>query len=589
MKEISIDQIMIKNRQYRKQHQDNIFTPELEINSLNELFSESNIKFCSKTLSEEDCQIIKSKWYIIKSKLNDEDIIKSIQNNIERLEAYHLIPSNILKQINDNNFKAVYSILKILEFIPIKFFWYTRIIHEFVPFIDLNISNILEIIKLFRYYNISIDDNEISKYMFFLNNISQNINCVSPNVMEIKKSNDLIQSFTLRGNPTLQINKSGYNLTINEITQNLRNELNRVNETKDINYRCPDYGAEYALSQTDDDYIDNFENKKKKFTLDLDRSGSYNISFSIPCDYSDINKYKIKNIKSLFVLQILEPLLYSIYSSCDPRSVYKENFTEGSYVLSCLLLKDYEIKNERDIFDNNDNKNYIESLKNVFKYTNKFKNLSKFQLINDDYIPFFINFKFWENFNHNYLDEFLKIISLIICNDYEQPVMIKEPWENDYWKKTLGNILVNGWTSKISKGYCQLVEDSMGINLNIHDEVIYPKKILDTIIDILFDKSLNEGLYWYTVNDEKKMENKPKITNVNRNSWETAFRNIDTDISIKILLLFKKNIKYELEEFKTRFIQTKWYYNIEEILEYLVSEGLINLQFDGNQKLYYIN
>ena len=49
-----------------------------------------------------------------------------------------------------------------------------------------------------------------------------------------------------------------------------------------------------------------FENKK--FTLDLDISGSYNISFSIPPDQPDINKYKIRNIKSLFVLQILEPL-----------------------------------------------------------------------------------------------------------------------------------------------------------------------------------------------------------------------------------------------------------------------------------------
>ena len=329
--------------------------------------------------------------------------------------------------------------------------------------------------------------------------------------------------------------------------------------------------------------------KKKKFTLDLDRSGSYNISFSIPCDYSDINKYKIRNIKSLFVLQILEPLIYSIYSSCDPRSVYKENFTEGSYVLSCLLLKDYEIKNEKDIFDNNDNKNYTESLRNVFKHTNKFKNLSKFQLINNDYVPFLINFKFWENFNHIYLDEFLKIISLIICNDYEDSIMIKEPWENDYWKETLGNILVNGWTARISKGYCQLVEDSMGINLNISDEVIYPKKILDTIIDILFTKSLDGGLYWYTTKDDRKMESKPIITNINRNSWETAFRNIDTDISLKILLMFKKNIKYELEEIKNKFINTKWHYNIEEILEYLVSEGLLNLQFNGISKLYYIN
>ena len=100
--------------------------------------------------------------------------------------------------------------------------------------------------------------------MFFLNNISENVNFVSPYVMEITKSDDLIPSFTLRGTPTLQINKSGYNQTINEITQNIKNEFNRVNETNDINYKCPDFGTEYTLSQTDDDYVDNFENKKKK-------------------------------------------------------------------------------------------------------------------------------------------------------------------------------------------------------------------------------------------------------------------------------------------------------------------------------------
>ena len=104
----------------------------------------------------------------------------------------------------------------------------------------------------------------------------------------------------------------------------------------------------------------------------------------------------------------------------------------------------------------------------------------------------------------------------------------------------------------------------------------------------MFTKSLDGGLYWYTTKDVK-MESKPIITNINRNSWETAFRNIDTDISLKILLMFKKNIKYELEEIKNKFINTKWHYNIEEILEYLVSEGLLNLQFNGISKLYYIN
>ena len=124
MSEITINQVMSKNHEYRKQHQDNKFIPELEIDSLNELFSESNIKFCSEILPPDDCQVIKSKWYIIKSKLDDKDIIKYIKDNVESLKAYHLIPSNILKQLNNNNLNSVYSILKILDFIPINFFWY---------------------------------------------------------------------------------------------------------------------------------------------------------------------------------------------------------------------------------------------------------------------------------------------------------------------------------------------------------------------------------------------------------------------------------------------------------------------------------
>jgi len=585
----NIKEIMKKNDDYRNIHKNNNFIPKNEGKVIMELFSDSNLDLCTKKLNGDDCQIIKSKWKIIQSRMDLNEITKNIEENIYKLDAYHLIPSNILTQIKNGNFNAFFSVNRLLDFIPINFFWYIKTVHEFIPLIDVDITNILEIIKLFRYYNLPLSDKEISKFMFFLNNISQKINFVSPNTIDITQTDDLIPNFTLSGIPTIRIDKSGYNKTINQISEEIITEFQRINLTNDIDYRCPNFGAEYVISQTDDDYVDNFENTKKNFTLDLDRSGSYNIVFSIPCDFSDINRYKIKNIKSLYILQILEPIIYSIYSSCDPRSVLKDNFTEGSYVLSCILLKDYEIKNESDIFNMSNNKNYIESLKTIFSQTNKFKNLSMFQLINDNYIPFLIKFKFWDNFNHKYIDSFLKIISLIICHDYKDIVEINEPWENDFWKETLGNILVNGWTSRISKNYCDLVESSMGINLNITDKVIYPQKILETIVDILFNESLDNGLYWHTVRDKKNHENKPKITNVNRLSWEVAFRNIDSDISLEILLKFKKNNKYELETIKNNFINTKWHYNIEEILEYLVAEGLLNLEFDGNQKFYHIN
>ena len=60
------------------------------------------------------------------------------------------------------------------------------------------------------------------------------------------------------------------------------------------------------------------------------------------------------------------------------------------------------------------------------------------------------------------------------------------------WKKTLRDIMKEGWNSSISEGYLKLLRENLGLELNIKDGNAFD--VLKNLNEELFEKHKN-GLY----------------------------------------------------------------------------------------------
>jgi hypothetical protein len=135
------------------------------------------------------------------------------------------------------------------------------------------------------------------------------------------------------------------------------------------------------------------------------------------------------------------------------------------------------------------------------------------------------------------------------------------------WKKTLRDIMKEGWNAPISESYLNLLRKHLDLELNIKDGNAFD--VLKELVNELFEKHKN-GLY-PTLMMEKKYKEPPILPGVNRFAWQISF---NKKYGNQFLALLKKHIKKgenmnrnEFEKiFYKSFPKKKWNEDFEDVL-----------------------
>jgi hypothetical protein len=203
-----------------------------------------------------------------------------------------------------------------------------------------------------------------------------------------------------------------------------------------------------------------------------------------------------------------------------------------------------------------------------------------------------IEFRIFDHFSDKYIDHLLMLISLVAENS-RVTITRGYVYENKIWISELHNIMKNGYKSRLSKSYINLIRKKLG--LKIKTTSIVAIDVFKIIYKELWDKNINGD--WSRIFNclVKPDYDKIVIPEVNKKAWQFAFMiKLNSNIKLfnKFNLLSKylnqiKNIDYI--DFSTKVLEIfgiEWEYDIEDIayfyesLRYNLSNKYIETQIN---------
>ena len=424
------------------------------------------------------------------------------------------------------------------------------------------------------------------------------------------------------------------NRTIESLSQELINQEKKFIEIQMKNPHTKEKVKKYGkLVQTTIGSMNNIEVPlsptigNNNYTIspenNLDYLGSFHITITLPC-HSNISNDEFVNLHRNFgkQIQMIEPLLISSFFSGDPRAVgdYGDK-VEGSFRVMVTGWGNFAgtnlsklgkgigryaniesyWRNGMDVKDANKlmkcNKEvYIDEPNSIgilgsdfrtfgFNYTKSCPGKECPKVSGDKMVyPNGIELRIFDHFDSKYIIELLRILSYLAENS-----RIKECkqyiYNNKSWKKTMRDIMMEGWNAKIGKDYIELLRKNLGINMKVTDMKAY--NVFKVLSNDLFQKNKN-GLYCNLM-IKKEYTNPPILPKINRLSWEKTFnKNYKKEIKDFIILNLNKNKKYSIKYFKNLFFKTynikKWSEDIEDILYFFNSKPnkILNLEIKNS-------
>lgn len=280
-----------------------------------------------------------------------------------------------------------------------------------------------------------------------------------------------------------------------------------------------------------------------------DYTGSFHITITLPYTSKTSNTVFVerhKNFANQF--QWIEPLLVSGFFSGDDKAIgTNEKRIKGAFRVTSVGWGNFAGSDVRR-FDKgvgrmtNHSHNWRDGMDFFEKYkVNYCKNISPaiqlrepyaasgfssdFRTFGgDDHIsgygmekPNGVEIRIFDNINSNYTSRLCRIITYIAensrkkkCNQYV--------YQDSDWIKSIQNIMLHGWSAKITHGY--LVKLRKNLNLKLKTDSLRCWDVLKVLNDELFRKNKN-GLFSKLL--LKNYEKAPQLICYNRNSLENGY------------------------------------------------------------------
>lgn len=369
------------------------------------------------------------------------------------------------------------------------------------------------------------------------------------------------------------------------------------------------------------------KNKKGDDILHTDYLGSYHLTLTLPFT----EKTSLKNFISMhqnFANQIqwLEPLLITSFFSTDQKAVgTKEKRIKGSYRIvrigwgnlagSDVRKFDKGIGRYANIkpywrdgldFYNMKKTNYCEVLAPKLKkvepgavsgFSSNFRTFGS----TDPERPWHresgigmtkpngVELRIFDHFDSYYLQELCKLIIYVAENSRTYQTK-KYVYQDKNWIEALQNIMMNGWNAELSEGYINELRENLNLKINTKSKIAYD--VLKEINEELFIKHKN-GDWTYLMLD-KEYDTAPKLPQINRQSWETAYMlklnrsNILMNKFNNMVRNIPKNKELTVEEFKNIFFKyfdkKLWHKDVIDIIYFLETFNFISINYkiDGN-------
>jgi hypothetical protein len=476
-----------------------------------------------------------------------------------------------------NNIKPT-SIKKIIDEPQTKIEWGLGVEHEFVLTLEgmHKITNAMKLLETLNNEKLNTQQKSELRKIYQNNNVFYIIPYVGKlgfdfvNVEQTSVTN--IAMFEIK-------NLNFHNVTLNQLLTELDDQMNKVTEKvngiltnkikKDVKVTPTPFGAHNLLFQDCDDQNQRYGNTQsgsfeclsnKHLKYQPDYTGSYHFWITLPHfnDDSIGNIYHIHQ-NAINLLQTIEPLLCSLYGSCDPNigeesdkkllkgsfRTANNNYASFGTVPPSMYQRSTDYFSVNPMFQRMIKKEYVKSKKMDFKmYYNDIVNTvsnkidvrkrpaymnysdrNKSSYIGTDFrrkhgIKGF-EFRIWDHFPQKYLKNLLKAIYLICVygiglNKHNFQFSI----ENQDWNNSMRDALMEGHQMKISKKYISFIQKQFKMKLNgkfTAESLI--NKILENVWDVVMKTDNLKDTYMLMVDDEK---NKIKIDNINKMSQNFA-------------------------------------------------------------------
>lgn len=367
----------------------------------------------------------------------------------------------------------------------------------------------------------------------------------------------------------------------------------------------------------------NEERYKLDGTVHTDYLGSYHLTMTLPFTTEMSEKEFLENHKNFAnQIQWLEPLLITAFFSSDQRAVgTSEKRIKGSYRVvrvgwGNLAGSDVRKFNEgigrySDIksywrnglkYKNVDKTMYCKELAPQLKkiekgavsgFSSDFRTFGSTDPLRPDHRdsgvgmtkPNGVELRIFDHFDSGYLLELCRFVVYVAENSRIHKTK-KYVYDNKSWIENLQNIMMNGWSAKLSEDYVNELRQQL--NLRIRTTSLIAYHVLNVINKELYEKH-NEGDYVYLMLN-KKYKRAPHLPQINRRSWEMGLmlklnRNKgDMKRFNKLIMKMKKNNKYSMEEYKNLYFSTfdkqLWSNNLTDVLYFMQTQRIIELKHD---------
>lgn len=354
----------------------------------------------------------------------------------------------------------------------------------------------------------------------------------------------------------------------------------------------------------------------------IDYLGSYHITMTLPC-HNDISDKDFVELHRNFgkQVQMIEPLLVASFFSPDPRSVGDSGKKiEGSFRVMSTgwgnfggsdlrtldkgvgryaniesnWRKTLNFEDTKDLMDCNkevyiDEPNAIGILSSDFRtfgfdFTDNCPGKECPKVSGDKMVyPNGVELRIFDHFNSFHLIDLIRI--LVYLGENSRVFECKKFIYNDpTWKKTIREIMREGWNAPISEAYLNLLRRNLGLEMNIENGNAFD--VLKQLVKELFEKH-KDGLYSKLMM-EKKYKEPPILPGVNRFSWQIAFNKEYGKKFIKLLnSTIKKGesiTKTDFEKiFYSEFPKRKWHEDFEDVLYTFEARPYKMLKFDKKE------
>jgi hypothetical protein len=194
------------------------------------------------------------------------------------------------------------------------------------------------------------------------------------------------------------------------------------------------------------------------------------------------------------------------------------------------------------------------------------KNIHKNNLLNRTGIEF----RIFDHFPTNYLDQFLALLVPIVLDSVKIPKVIKFKdtyVSKQFWHDEMYNVMVNGYNYTLGLKYISMLEKEFSIKIE-HKKTINTDTILNIIYNNLckkYNKTHKNSLY-----HKMRFTYDIKFTNLNKKAWLEIINKYfeENPQKLKKILYLDKDIK---NNNISDILGKKNYYNISKIKNYLLS------------------